>query len=881
MAEKELLDVVDGKSEASVDIPPSPSPKIWMLKWLHIRRGGLLDGLQNVAPAILDHLVQEGHIDPLRSAVYQEIMSDATVPLQKARKLLDWLSSQPSTVFWTFQQAICQSGLPEEDVQHLVVSDKEIRELTDLVKSGMSVSDKLSLTSGRSVLNTRETLQKFYRSRDKLLMSAGLAKGKTMTMDKILVNICLLSTEEVQKAFEERPCGSSQEQGWSNYLFAKISKNQASLLGLEEVFRAKEDDEAAPEKVLVTGGAGCGKSTCFTRKAPYEWAYGRLWKQFVLLFCLEFRDKSVWKALTMGELLKLARLGLSPEEQEEVLEFVTSHPEQVVLICDGLDEGSVDEGSLLWSLLNGNCAGITTGLRIIVISRPCDSASDLSQSDSFRGVEVIGFTNEDVAVFSQKYVGADKAAQLLACLEKQPFLAGLMHAPLFCLLVCDLFKETGDLPSRRTDIFEKIVAAILQRYAKARGIKVPFKTVAHAPASLRALIMSLGKLAFDGLQEEQLYFTDVKLEEAGVVTEALQLGFMMKCESTEFWKRDEYTFSHLTMQEFLAALYASSEASRRGGELGKLAVQVKFKDSHLDTFWVFLAGLLDGDTTEAVISRLPKTRKGPISNAFRTLLIYRYLDESYLGRTCSPSHFFGRFLKRGGVSFERIPISDDSCALISRVLQCYRGIDIPLALFSACSLSDEGLAQLLTGLQSFKSIRYFHIPKNDLGSSSMSHVSAFLSKSGGNLTEVNVSDNGISDEGLAKLAVGLKQCKALESLSLENTHLTPASGPILRDVVSCLPQLKSLQVARNNLGDSGLQQLAGGLQLDKCPPLRVIDLRDAKLSDRSVQPLVDLMASFPLLEKLSLLDNGFSEDGLAELRAATGVHPHLKDSVVV
>ena len=580
----------------------------------------------------------------------------------------------------------------------------------------------------------------------------------------------------------------------------------------------------------------------------------------------------------MGELLKLARLGLSAEEQEEVIEFIRNHPEQVVLICDGLDEGSVDEDSYLWSLLNGNCAGITSGLRIIVISRPCDSASDLSQSDSFRGVEVIGFTNEDVATFSQKYVGAEKAEQILACLEKQPFVAGLMHAPLFCLLVCDLFKETGDLPSRKTDIFEKIVAAILQRYAKAHGIKAPFKNVAHAPASLRALIMSLGKLAFDGLQKEQLYFTDVEMEEAGVATEALQLGLMIRCESTEFWKRDEYTFSHLTMQEFLAALYASSEASRRGGEL---AVQVKFKDSHLDTFWVFLAGLLDGDTTEAVISRLPKTGKGPISNAFRSLLIYRYLDESYLGRMCSPSHSFGHFLKRGGVSCERIPISDDSCALISRVLQCYRGIDIPLAQFSACSLSDEGLAQLLTGLQSFKSIRYFHIPKNDLGSASMSHVSAFLSKSGSNLTEVGVSDNSIGDEGLAKLAVGLKQCKALESLSLENTHLTPASGPILRDVVSCLPQLKSLQVARNNLGDSGLQQLAGGLQLDKCPSLRVVDLRDAKLSDRSVQLLVDLIASFPLLEKLSLQDNGFSEDGLAELGAATGVHSHLKDSVVV
>ena len=566
MAEKEP----SGDHSAKQKGLPSCTPDVWMLKWLYLRRQILEDSLQNVAPAILDHLVQEGHIDPLRSAVYQEIMSDATVPLQKARKLLDWLSSQPPTVFWTFLQAICQSGLPEEAVRQLVVSDKEVRELTELAKH-MPLSEKLSLVSGPAVVKVREKLQRFFRSCDTLPMSAGFAKGKAMPMDDIWVNICLLSMEEVTRAFKNtsRCTGSTfvsseQDRERADYVFSKILANEISppTLDLGEVFKANEGAEDANDSekcVLASGGAGCGKTTCFTRKAPYEWAHGRLWQQFVLLFCLELRDKSVWKAKTLAELLRLNFLGLNAQEQEDVVLFITKHPAHVVIICDGLDEGYEDQQSFLWSLLHGKCVGVPTKLRVVVTSRPCMAACWMSESGRYQGVEVVGFTREDVATFAHRYFGEEMVEMLLTQLDKLPFLTGLMHAPLFCLLICDLFKVGQELPSRRTDIFEKIVTAILQRYAKAHSIKVPFKYVAHAPANLRALIMSLGKLAFNGLQEEQMYFTDVEMEEAGVSTEALQFGLLIRCESTEFWKRDEYSFSHLTMQEFLAALYASGE----------------------------------------------------------------------------------------------------------------------------------------------------------------------------------------------------------------------------------------------------------------------------------------------------------------------------------
>ena len=99
-------------------------------------------------------------------------------------------------------------------------------------------------------------------------MSTGLAKDKTMTNqdDKILVNVCLLSLDEVDKAFEKPSFSSHQDQKRCENVFSKILQRQSSLLSLEEVFKEKQEGEKDPHKVVASGGAGCGKSVCFARR---------------------------------------------------------------------------------------------------------------------------------------------------------------------------------------------------------------------------------------------------------------------------------------------------------------------------------------------------------------------------------------------------------------------------------------------------------------------------------------------------------------------------------------------------------------------------------------------------------------------------------------
>ena len=877
MAEKEPSS--DMEDDFGQDTSSSKTPDLWMLRWLQLYRKRLLDGMQNVVPIILDYLVDKGKIDPLRD-VYQEIMLDTTTNVQKARKLLDWLTTQPPAVFWSFQHAIRQDRLQTEVVNGLAVSDKEMRELRERVND-MSLPEKLNLMSCRSVLKAREELQKFYRSRDKLLMSAGLAKGKTMPMDKILVNVCLLSSEEVKKAFEKPSFSSRQDQERSEYLLSKLVQNRSQSLDLEDVFKAKEDGQDDPNKVVATGGAGCGKSVCFTRKAPYEWACRKLWKQFALLFCLELRDKNVWKAKTLADLLGLAELHLSVREQDEIVQFITNHPDKVAIVCDGLDEGSINESSLLWRLLQGKCVGIPSSLRFVVTTRPCKAAGDISQSISYRGVEIVGFTEEDVALFARKYLGQNAGDKLVSLLEKQPEIGGMLHAPLFCLLVCDLFQEEQDLPSRRTELFEKIIVALLHRYAKAHSMEEPFQDWADAPASLREMVIGLGKVAFEGLKEKQLYFTDVELKKAGMPAAALELGLLTKSESTKFWKRDEYAFSHLTLQEFMAALYVSSEVLQTDADMAKLLETVRFKDGHLSIFWVFLAGVLKGGILEAFLRAMSDQPEliYVASNWCEVDMfqLYRCFYESELGKRGAQSASVGTLLKKiPRITLTTMSLSVSDCAALSTVLRAHHETEkFRQVQIDFCRIPDAGFEQLLCGLQPCKSIQKFSMADmiRSLPTQHMSSMGTILANSASTLEEVDLDGSVLSDDGLEQLAAGLQQCKNLKRLQLSKTRLTLRSAPTLRDVVSCLPRLEKLYVYRNDLHDSGMEQLASGLQ--HCTALQLLGVQYTKLSARSVPVLCNLLSSLHHLDRLRVRGNGFTVYDFSKLQQSVQRDVHL------
>ena len=129
--------------------------------------------------------------------------------------------------------------------------------------------------------------------------------------------------------------------------------------------------------------------------------------------------------------------------------------------------------------------------------------------------------------------------------------------------------------------------------------------------------------------------------------------------------------------------------------------------------------------------------------------------------------------------------------------------------------------------------------------------------------QVNLNGSRTGDGGLEKISAGLHQCRNLKKLALNNTGLTTRSATTLRYVVSCLPRLEKLYIGGNCLHDSGMEQLASGLQ--HCTVLTILDVHNTKLSARSVPVICHLLTSLHQLFVVRISGNGFADSDRMEL----------------
>ena len=180
------------------------------------------------------------------------------------------------------------------------------------------------------------------------------------------MNVCLLiiSADKLSAL-----CGSPGQ--YEPLSDSHLKDKASSVMDLQDVLENEEDDQIqTPSGIAGSGNfrthgflhEGCAlKSTAFMEKAPHEWAKGNpargdhvFWPHIALFLRGSLTNKKWWKAQDLVEIFGLARsYSLAKEEEGEVVRFIKSHSQQVLLVADALDEATVDEDSLLWEILTG------------------------------------------------------------------------------------------------------------------------------------------------------------------------------------------------------------------------------------------------------------------------------------------------------------------------------------------------------------------------------------------------------------------------------------------------------------------------------------------------------------------------------------------------
>ncbi|KAJ4946414.1 hypothetical protein JOQ06_024081 [Pogonophryne albipinna] len=341
----------------------------------------------------------------------------------------------------------------------------------------------------------------------------------------------------------------------------------------QDIFKASPDQQTLIRAVLTNGVAGVGK-TFSVQKFTLDWAEGLGNQDVSLVIPLSFRELNLIK----GEQYSLLRLlhVFHPTLQKVTAEQLAVC--KVLLIFDGLDESrlsldfrnnevvsDVSQQSsvnvLLTNLIRGK---LLPSALVWITSRPA-AANQIPPECVDRVTEVRGFTDaQKEEYFRRRSSDEDLSSRIISHIKSSRSLHIMCLIPVFCWITAAVLDhmlttdQRGELPKTLTDMYSHFL--LVQTKRKKQKYEEGHET---SPQQLteadRELLLKLGRLAFEHLEKGDIMFYQEDLQRCGLdVTEALVHSGVC----TEIFKRESvifqktvYCFVHLSIQEFLAAVY--------------------------------------------------------------------------------------------------------------------------------------------------------------------------------------------------------------------------------------------------------------------------------------------------------------------------------------
>uniref|UniRef100_A0A3Q2TC65 NACHT domain-containing protein n=1 Tax=Fundulus heteroclitus TaxID=8078 RepID=A0A3Q2TC65_FUNHE len=550
--------------------------------------------------------------------------------------------------------------------------------------------------------------------------------------------------------------------------------------------------------VLTNGIAGIGK-TFLVQKLVLDWAEQRSNQDVHLVFPFTFRQLNPLRA----ERFSLAQLihECIPETSSGNSNYDKSQF-KLLFVLDGLDESrlhldlhadhirSVDATKtstaevLLRKLISGR---LLRSARLWITSRPAASGQIPRQFVS-SVTEVRGFTDlQKEEYFRKRFRDEEQASRIISHIKASQSLHIMCHIPVFCWITATVLedmlasRDTGELPSSLTEMYTEFLVFHMDRTKEKYGSEKSIQYIA-----------SLAKLAYQQLEKGNMIFyrkdlmeSSVDLKEASVCS-----GVFTEIFREERGRRDKenrFSFVHLSVQEFLAALYVSmlKKRSSRKAE-AYIDRALESPNGHLDLFLRFFLGL-SLQTNQVKLRELLVTPwRSSDSNQDTVQYIKKKISENLpLEKTLNLFYCLSelgdrslvediqQYLSSEGLSTDKLsPVQWSALTFI--LISSEEHLEIfDLKKYSA---SDEGLLRLLP----HKPFHFLSSRLDDCNLSERSYaaLSSSLSCQRSCLRELDLSNNDLHDSGVKLLSAGLEssRCK-LEILRSGNS-----SGHLIQTV---------------------------------------------------------------------------------------------------
>ncbi|XP_068110973.1 NACHT, LRR and PYD domains-containing protein 3-like [Hyperolius riggenbachi] len=654
-------------------------------------------------------------------------------------------------------------------------------------------------------------------------------KKQSFPINEHYVNMIVVSTSQFRRRLQNELIAT----GVKHEEYLRETQTQFECISLNRLFRWSHESKCVPHAVMVSGVPGIGKTTLM-QKFVYDWVTGKLYQRFSFVFCFRFRDLNKLAEVSLEDVILQQYSYL-----ESQLENILQHPQKLLFIFDGLDESayqmdfrssklctnqkwSEKVGVIVVSLVRQS---LLKGCSVLITSRP--ARLNLIDTGVFQRItELMGFRFEDRQVYFDNFFdNKELSIQTFQYVQENDSLYTFCYIPSYCWIICTVlsmcFKAQpanhkqlmSTLPKTMTQLFVAFVANILKNHNHGED---------GTQDSSRELLKSMGVMAEHGIMNHITVFDQRDLKTFSIRI----IQYLFSCFLMESGQPPDvdYTFLHLTLQEFFAALVHfidyNPEKLRES-----LQHAESYEDGRCEIFVRFLCGLSDISTRSLLKSHVAEMSVQASIHVITWLnekiALQHGPDKQKISQTELLNLFYCLHESRNKILaskctglnkeiyFSGFHLTPLDCSVLSFILESSK--ETEKVNLETCTIQDEGLRKLLTALNN---VKYLSLRGNELKPTCCIHLASGI-RNNRTLRTLDLSHNDLDGPHFSDLMKALATSR-LEELYLKNTKLKETSCVHLATGIMGNQTLRKLDLSNNNLKGPHFTNLMAALSSPRC-----------------------------------------------------------------